>query len=142
MTAPTGLQLPDSERPPDVGEATWPESPPLSTQLLGSGDHRDAADHVVAVDHRQSETDSDDPGRTWVDSFVESRSKDKENRWSWVEAAAASWLNRRELTDGNEKALAATSETTADAPPPPDSPERPDETPAAQEPRDCRSPGT
>lgn len=128
MTAPTVVEPSGTGQSPDVGEATWPDSPPLSTTLLGAADHRDEADHVVAVDHRQSEASQDDPGRTWVDSFVESRAKDKdkENRWSWVEAAAASWLNRRELADAPEKALTATSETTAEPSTPVD-PERQDD---------------
>jgi hypothetical protein len=130
MSAPAAAQPAEAERPPDVGEVTWPESPPLSTVLLGSTDHRGPADHVVAVDHRQSDTADDDPGRTWVDSFVESRSKDKENRWSWVEAAAASWLNRREISGQAEKALPASSEPTDETATPAAEQERRDETSA------------
>jgi hypothetical protein len=117
---------------PDVGEATWPDSPPISTTLLGATEHRVSADQVVSVDHRPSQqTADDDPGRTWVDNFVESRTKDKENRWSWVEAAAASWLNRRELSGKAEKALPASSEPEGAAAPPPGDQNR-DETPAPQ----------
>ena len=124
---------PNVESRPDVGEATWPDSPPLSTTLLGSNEHRDPADQVVSVDHRSNQqVTDDDPGRTWVDSFVESRTKDKENRWSWVEAAAASWLNRREVEGKAEKALPASSEPGDDVPAAPPDDQSRDETTASQ----------
>ena len=84
----------------DTGQATWPASAPISTTLAGAAQ---PADEVVSVDH----LDSDDHTRTWIDAFVESRGKDKENRWSWVEAAAAAWLNKREVEGKTEKALSA-----------------------------------
>lgn len=131
MTAPPAPQSTETERPADVGEATWPGSPPISTTLMGGAERGDAADHVVAVDHRASDAADDDPGRTWVDSFVESRAKDKDNRWSWVEAAAASWLNRRELPSGAEKALSATSEPAGEGVAPPAGPDHKDESAAS-----------
>lgn len=116
-----------AERPPDVGEATWPESPPISTSLRGATDTRDPADQVVSVNHRPNQIPEEDSGRTWVDGFVESRTRDKENRWSWVEAAAASWLSKREVSDRAEKALSATSEPIAEDTAAPSEPERHDE---------------
>ena len=103
-------QSPVANAATDAGQATWPASAPLSTTLAGA----DApADEVVSVDHR----DGDEHTKTWIDAFVESRGKDKENRWSWVEAAAAAWLNKREVEGKSEKALSA-SNATSDVPPP------------------------
>jgi hypothetical protein len=99
---------------PDVGGATWPASAPLSTTLASGGAVSNPADEVVSVDHRGA---TDDHTKTWIDSFIESRAKDKENRWSWVEAAAAAWLNKREVEGKTEKALGAGEESSA---PPPD----------------------
>lgn len=88
----------------DVGDATWPGSVPLSTTLAGGGTN--PVDTVVTVDHREDV--EDDQAKRWIDSFVESRaSKDPEQRWSWVEAAAASWLSRRAVEGTGEKALSA-----------------------------------
>jgi hypothetical protein len=72
----------------DKGEVTWPESAPRSTELGVSA--APEADEVVSVEHRRSQSQS------WIDGFISSRSADKEHRWSWVEAAAGSWLSRRE----------------------------------------------
>jgi hypothetical protein len=99
------------EHMPDVGEATWPASAPLST-ILSSATTTNPADEVVSVDHRGA---SDDHTRTWIDGFIESRSKDKENRWSWVEAAAAAWLNKREVEGTAEKALSSGEEESGAA---------------------------
>jgi hypothetical protein len=57
-----------------------------------------------------------------MDGFIESRSKDKDQRWSWVEAAAAAWLNKREVEGKSEKALTAGEAQTEpeDVAPPPD----------------------
>ena len=107
--------------PVDVGAATWPGSAPLSTTLANAG-ATNPADEVVSVDHRSAEGGDDDPAKSWIDGFVESRSKDKEQRWSWVEAAAAAWLNHREVEGKTEKALSAGEAQTepADVTPPPD----------------------
>jgi hypothetical protein len=110
-----------TEVPPvDVGAATWPGSAPLST-TLANGDTSNPADEVVSVDHRGADHADDDPAKSWIDGFVESRSKDKDQRWSWVEAAAAAWLNKREVEGKTEKALTAgeTQIESADAAPPP-----------------------
>jgi hypothetical protein len=111
-----------TEAPPvDVGAATWPGSAPLSTTLANGGSSN-PADEVVSVDHRAAEEAEEDPAKSWIDGFVESRSKDKDQRWSWVEAAAAAWLNRREVEGKTEKALTAgeSEPESADAAPPPD----------------------
>jgi hypothetical protein len=114
--ADTGGRWPEQplithEHMPDVGEATWPASAPLST-ILSSATTNNPADEVVSVDHRGA---SDDHTRTWIDGFIESRSKDKENRWSWVEAAAAAWLNKREVEGTAEKALSSGEEESGAA---------------------------
>ena len=77
---------------------------------------------VVSVDHRGAEEAEDDHTKSWIDGFVESRSKDKEQRWSWVEAAAAAWLNKREVEGKSEKALTAgeSGPESADVAPPAD----------------------
>jgi hypothetical protein len=103
----------------DVGEATWPASAPISTTLSGSAG-TNPADEVVSVDHRDAGESADDQHKTWIDGFVESRSKDKEHRWSWVEAAAASWLSRRELEGKSEKALSAGADEAESSAPVPD----------------------
>lgn len=103
-------------RETDVGEATWPTSAPLSTTLSGQPTIN-PADEVVSVDHRDAGEAGDDGGRTWIDGFIESRSKDKEHRWSWVEAAAAAWLNRREVEGKSEKALPAETDPAAETTP-------------------------
>jgi hypothetical protein len=111
-----------TEAPPvDVGAATWPGSAPLSTTLANGGSSN-PADEVVSVDHRSAEEAEEDPAKSWIDGFVESRSKDKDQRWSWVEAAAAAWLNKREVEGKTEKALTAgeSEPESADATPPPD----------------------
>jgi hypothetical protein len=112
----------ETTEPPavDVGAATWPDSAPLSTTLSGSA-ASNPADELVSVDHRDEEGE-DDQARAWVDGFVESRSKDKDQRWSWVEAAAAAWLNRREVEGKTERALTAGEDQpeAAAEPPPPD----------------------
>jgi hypothetical protein len=100
----------------DVGEATWPGSAPLSTKLSGQPTSN-PADEVVSVDHRDAGDAADDGARTWIDGFIESRSKDKEHRWSWVEAAAAAWLNRREVEGKSEKALPAETDAAAESAP-------------------------
>jgi hypothetical protein len=105
--------------PVDVGEATWPDSAPLSTTLAGTG-NANPVDKVVTVDHREKVDNTDDQAKSWIDSFVESRSsKDKEHRWSWVEAAAAAWLNRREVEGTAEKALSAGDDSSEPAVPGP-----------------------
>ncbi|HEU4793924.1 MAG TPA: hypothetical protein VFS96_09730, partial [Nitrolancea sp.] len=116
--------------PADVGEATWPGSAPMSTALLGGGTN--PVDEIVTVDHRDAGDSADDHAKTWIDGFVESRSKDKEHRWSWVEAAAASWLSRREVEGKSEKALSAGSDEAEPSASvtPPDEPNR-SETPSA-----------
>jgi hypothetical protein len=105
----------------DVGAATWPHSAPLST-TLSSAASPNPADELVSVDHRD-EDGEEDQAKSWIDSFVESRSRDKDQRWSWVEAAAAAWLSRREVEGKAEKALTAGEEQVepaAEAPPPDD----------------------
>jgi hypothetical protein len=74
----------------------------------------------VSVDHRDEGESAEDQNKTWIDGFVESRSKDKEHRWSWVEAAAASWLSRRELEGKTEKALSAGADEGVSSTPAPD----------------------
>jgi hypothetical protein len=114
----------------DVGAATWPDSAPLSTTLSASA-APSPADELVSVDHRDEEGD-DDQAKSWIDGFVESRSKDKDQRWSWVEAAAAAWLNRREVEGKTEKALSAgeeQAEAVVETPPPDESSQT--ETPTA-----------
>jgi hypothetical protein len=91
---------------PDRGDVTWPESAPRSTMLSAN-----QTDHVVSVDHASDQPK--DSALTWLEGFVESRTKDREQRWSWVEAAAASWLSRRD-TPGSTPADVATSHVVDD----------------------------
>jgi len=117
--------------PADVGEATWPASAPMSTTLSGSAG-TNPVDEIVMVDHRDAADSADDPAKTWIDGFVESRSKDKEHRWSWVEAAAANWLSRREVEGKSEKALSAGSDRAESTSPTPSTDESDrSETPSA-----------
>lgn len=91
---------PGTTTDPDLGEATWPENVPLSTSLGVSGSASESGERPS-------------PSQSWFDSFMGSRGasqKEKEQRWSWVEAAAGSWLSRREPT------TPPTTDTTADAP--------------------------
>jgi hypothetical protein len=103
----------------------------MSTTLFGNTG-TNPVEEIVTVDHRDASESAEDHTKTWIDGFVESRSKDKEHRWSWVEAAAASWLSRREIEGKSEKALSAGSdqaEASASATPPNET-DRP-ETPSA-----------
>ncbi len=77
----------------DTGEVTWPDSAPRSTEL-GSRAPGQASDTLVSIDPAMSAEGQ--RGQRWLEGFVESRQKNKEQRWSWVEAAAASWLSRRD----------------------------------------------
>ena len=107
-SAPVEAEQTDAP-PADVGEATWPESAPVSTTLANNGG-TNPVDKLVTVDHRDEGDSAEDQAKSWIDGFVESRSKDKEHRWSWVEAAAASWLSRREIEGKSDKALSDGSE--------------------------------
>jgi hypothetical protein len=78
---------------PDTGEVTWPDSAPRST-TLGNRTSGPPADTLVSIDPAASTEDQ--RGQRWLEGFVESRQKNKDQRWSWVEAAAASWLSRRD----------------------------------------------
>ena len=107
----------------DLGEATWPDSAPLSTALLANPESRSGSgtDHVVSVDHRSATTQAE-ASQTWIEGFIESRTRDKEQRWSWVKAAASSWLSRREAPAASEAPLESTpaqSEERAAPPPEP-----------------------
>lgn len=82
----------------DVGEVTWPDSAPLSTVLNSSAATASPSDELVSIDPSAGA----DTTQTWVDGFVESQARPKEQRWSWVEAAAASWLSRRDSTPAGE----------------------------------------
>jgi hypothetical protein len=93
---------------PDVGEATWPESVPLSTSLGVSA--APESDQVVSVDHRPS------PSQSWIEGFIGSRTSEKEHRWSWVEAAAGSWLSRRDNVPPPEPTPEATPPGDTDQP--------------------------
>lgn len=89
---PASPALLQSSELDDVGEVTWPETAPLSTTLNATAN---PLDELVSIDHGvQTETVT----QTWLDGFVESRSRDKEHRWSWVEAAAGSWISKRDAS--------------------------------------------
>jgi hypothetical protein len=87
----------------DVGEVTWPAAAPLSTVLSGNAEMPNTSDQLVSIDAAATGTAADG-AQTWVDGFVQSRTKSKEQRWSWVEAAAASWLSRRPGSADDDKA--------------------------------------
>ncbi len=76
----------------DTGEVTWPDSAPRSTTLSARTPGQ-PADTLVSIDPAASA--GDQRGQRWLDGFVESR-QNKDQRWSWIEAAAASWLSRRD----------------------------------------------
>jgi hypothetical protein len=99
-TADAGVQ--------DVGEATWPDTVPLSTSLGVSA--APESDQVVSVDHRPS------PSENWIEGFIGSRASEKEHRWSWVEAAAGSWLSRRDATTPNGPTVDAAQPPESDQP--------------------------
>ncbi|HQY29686.1 MAG TPA: hypothetical protein PK691_00265 [Thermomicrobiales bacterium] len=107
---------PAADAVPDLGEVTWPDSAPLST-TLGLSSQPDA-DEVVSVDHGPS------PSQTWFEGFVGNRAapeKDMEQRWSWVEAAAASWLSRRDQTTPDTETTSESATETPVVNPPDDS---------------------
>ena len=39
-----------------------------------------------------------DPVRSWLDSYLDGQGREREARWTWVEAAASTWLARGEET--------------------------------------------
>jgi hypothetical protein len=109
---PDLLRSRPGEIDPDLGEVTWPENAPLSTSLGVSA--APGSDQLTTEDRPS-------PSQTWFDSFMGSRSAgrksgDKDQRWSWVEAAAGSWLSRRE-TPGPADASVETGEDIVISPP-------------------------
>ncbi len=108
----------------DVGEVTWPDSAPVSTMLNAAPiTNSNPSDELVSIDPG---THGDSGSQTWLDGFVESRSMDKEHRWSWVEAAAASWMSKRDKPD-----VTRNSADSQDAVIPDQIPAQPDDEPRA-----------
>ena len=101
-------------RPPaDIGQATWPASAPLST-TLASGADPNPADEVVSVDHRAMER-----LRTTIQDLDRRLRRVPRQRQGkslvMGEAAAAAWLNKREVEGKSEKALSAGEPASSDA---------------------------
>lgn len=42
------------------------------------------------------EADGTDPVRSWLDGYLDGQGREREARWTWVEAAASTWLARGE----------------------------------------------
>lgn len=56
------------------------------------------------------EHDGTDPVRSWLDGYLDGQVREREARWTWVEAAASTWLARGETP---EPALPAPAEPLA-----------------------------
>ena len=66
------------------------------------------ASPMSANGHRPDESD---PTRRWIDSYLDSPDGERDARWTWIEAAASSWLARGgELVGESSPALPPPSE--------------------------------
>ena len=96
---------PDGALPPTNGSgpAHAPDEQPATSWSAAYS--RDEVISVTQVDAGSAqglgepptgEADGTDPVRSWLDGYLDGQDRERESRWTWVEAAASTWLARGE----------------------------------------------